>query len=452
MKNTQSLSKITVYFDTRSAKTDGTFPIKLRLYHQGKERLIPTGMSCAQHFWIFGNHKNEEFIKAMAKGEIRYVSTQLKNSQRFNNDIKRYLSYAEEVADYVLSLPRPTSVDAFRDLIEERLASPGLELKALGRKHTTLNEGFQRKIQETELGGDWGNRKAYFDALTIFHDYLKAVHGTKDIMLTDIDLSFLKGFEQYCKSDKRGYGKGMKPNSIAVHLRCLRHVLNRAISDPQDIMTREHYAFDQYKMPLNKTNKRAIDKEAVNKIRATKLIPYSAIWHHRNYWLFMFNNQGMNLIDLANLKRRQIEGNKLVYSRTKTRGKAIFTITLTEESLEILNAYRYKNMQPDELIFPFMKDLQGDHSTEYVYRTYRNRIGLHNKWLRKLAAVAKVDGKITSYVARHSWATIGFSMFESIDAVGQGLGHASDPKVTKVYAKDLALSRMDEINHAITSK
>lgn len=402
MKNTQSISKLTIYFDARSIKTDGTYPIKIRLYHHGKERLIPTGLSCASDFWIFGDQTNEEFIKAMTKGEVRYVSSRLKNSQRFNNDIKRCMSQAEDVADYVLSLHSPMPIGAFKDLIAERLASPGMELKALGRKQSTLITGFQSKIKEAELGGDWGNRKAYRDSLTIFTYFLSATHKRDDLPLTEIDLTFLRGFEQYCKSSKRGYGNGMKPNSISVHLRCLRHILNRAINDPQDILTREQYPFNQYKMPSNKTNKRAIDKDAVNKIRAVELKPFSPIWHHRNYWLFMFNNQGMNLIDLANLKRSQIEGKKLVYSRTKTRGKAIFTISLTEESLEILNAYGYSRMKPDELIFPFIKDLHGAHPAEYIYSTYRNRIGTHNKWLRKLATLAEVENKLTSYVARHS--------------------------------------------------
>lgn len=452
MKNSSSQTKITIYFDTRLARNDGSFSIKIRLYHQGKERLIPTGLACPADFWIFGNSKNEEFIRAMAKGEIRYASVQLHNSRRFNNDVRRCIDQAEEVADYVLSQPRPVSIDAFRDLIAQKFATPGVEMKNLGKRHTSLRDGFDAKIKEAELGGDWGNRKVYTDALVIWTDYLEAVHKTNNILLSEIDLTFLKGFEQYCKSDKRGNGQGMKPNSISVHLRCLRHIINRAIQDPKDVMNREYYPFTGYKLPANKTIKRAIDKEAVSKIRDVELQPNSQLWHHRNYWLFMFNNQGMNLIDLANLKRNQIEGNKLIYSRIKTRGKATFSISLTEESLEILNAYGYKKMKPEELVFPFIKDIYSTHGSEYVYATYRNRIGNHNKWLRELAKVAKVEDKLTSYVARHSWASIGFSMFESIDAIGQGLGHASDPKVTKVYAKDLTLNRMDEINHAITSR
>ena len=58
---------------------------------------------------------------------------------------------------------------------------------------------------------------------------------------------------------------------------------------------------------------------------------------------------------------------------------------------------------------------------------------------------------LTSYVARHTCASIGFEEFESIDTVGQGLGHQSDPKVTKVYARDLRKKRMDEVNTTITS-
>ncbi len=124
-------------------------------------------------------------------------------------------------------------------------------------------------------------------ALAIWDDYLEAVHKKNDMLLSEIDLTFLKGFEQYCKSEKRGKGSGMKPNFISAHLRCLRHIINRAIQDPKDVMNREYYPFAGYKLPANKTIKRAIDKEAVTKIRNVELQPNSQLWHHRNYWLFM---------------------------------------------------------------------------------------------------------------------------------------------------------------------
>ena len=114
--------------------------------------------------------------------------------------------------------------------------------------------------------------------------------------------------------------------------------------------------------------------------------------------------------------------------------------------------YDYQSLQPDDLVFPFMKDIYTTHPWEYVFATYKNRLGDHNKYLKRMAHMAGIEGPITSYVARHSWASIGFQSSESLDLVGQGLGHSSDPKVTKVYAKDLDVQRIDTINATITKR
>jgi len=63
-----------------------------------------------------------------------------------------------------------------------------------------------------------------------------------------------------------------------------------------------------------------------------------------------------------------------------------------------------------------------------------------------------LDSKLTSKVIRHTWASVGFEKFESIDTIGQGLGHTNDPKITKIYAKDLKRKRMDQVNSVITKR
>ena len=457
MKNLQE-SKATLYFDTRRALSDGSYPIKLRIYHNGKERPIPTGYSCPQEHWIYGNVENDEYLKSVERGEIKFVSSKYPNSKRTNNKLANKLSIANNFLEDNSRELANHSVDEMRDFVKEKLNDPEIEIKDIGKKNSTLTEGFKSKMDELKKGEDWGNFDIYADALEVWEDFLQRDQFKDDVEIVNIDKSLLYNFVQFCKSSKRGRkrkGKkreGMAPNSINIYLRCLRHIIKRAISDPNETMNLLIYPFTDFKWPKNETLKRATDADNLDQLRIQPVLKGTPEWDHRNYWLFMFNNQGMNLIDLAFLKRGQIEGNRLKYARTKTRGKAVFDIELTEESIEILKAYNYQNQSPDELVFPFMKDVYGKLDSRKLYKTYKNRIGDHNKYMKKLASMANIEVNITSYVARHTWASIGFEEFESLDAVGQGLGHQSDPKVTKKYAKDLKKKRMDEINKTVTKR
>lgn len=454
----QSTTRFKIILDKRKQMTNGQYKIKVRLFHQGKDTTFNTGLSCTKEHWIYGDIKNTEYKKAISKGEIRYVSTKNSASKRLNNQIEHKASLINVLLDELPQEIQTKSITELKELILHRFENPVIEVKKLDKQDSTLTVAFQKKIDECDKGEDWGNKRVYTESLNCFKGYLKN-EGIPGIRLSLIDRNFLNNFVQYCKSSKCGRIKkgtqereGMKPNSISIKLRGLRHIINRAIDDKNEVITLADYPFRGFTLPKNSTIKRAIKIDSIDKIRALKLKRFSPEWHHRNYFLFMFNNQGMNLVDLAFFKRHQVRGNRLTYERAKTRGKAVFDIELTEESLEILHMYEYEQMKTDEILFPFMKDLYGTHSSEYVFKTYKNRTGDHNKYLKRLAEMAELDTPLTSYVARHTWASVGFQKFESIDVVGQGLGHASDPKVTKVYAKDLKKDRMDEVNKSITER
>ena len=457
MKNLQE-SKATLYFDKRRPLNDGSYPIKIRIYHNGIERPIPSGYSCPEEHWIYGDLSNDEYLKSVDRGEIKFVSSKFPNSKRTNNKLANLLSIVNNFLEDNARELANHSVDKVRDFVKEKLNDPETEIKDMGKKSSTLKEGFKSKMDELEKGEDWGNFDIYEDSLNVWKDFLENDQQIDDIELVNIDKGMLNIFVQFCKSSARGRkrkGKkreGMAPNSISIPLRCLRHVINRTIDDKNEVMTLEMYPFRGFKLPKNETLKRATDVDNLDKLRILPLSKNTPEWHHRNYWLFMFNNQGMNLIDLAFLKRDQIQGKRLKYARTKTRGKAVFDIELTEESMEILKAYNYQDQSPDELVFPFMKDVYRKQDSKTLYKTYKNRTGDHNNFMKRLASMASIEVNITSYVARHTWASIGFEEFESLDAVGQGLGHQSDPKVTKKYAKDLKKKRMDEINKTVTKR
>lgn len=413
--------------------------------------------------WIFKDVQNTEYRKGLEAGVIKYVSTKHPASKRLNNKLEYLKSLAEDVLKSLRMDLKSMDVNDLKKLVQDKLENPDLiiettTIEEIDEKDSFLTPLFKLKMAECQKGGDQGTYQSYKQSLSLFLDFVNDEFKTHDIRVSKVDLQFLNTFVQYCKSEKRGVkkkgmtGEGMKPNSISVRLRSLRHIVNRAIKDKTEKITLAEYPFQDFKMPKNETPKRTIQKEDIEKLRELELKRNSAEWHHRNYFLFMFNNQGMNYVDLAYLKKEQIVDGRLMYERTKTRGTVVFNIELTPESIEILEMYNYKGLRGDELVFPILTDIYGYFDTAYTYERYKGRLKTHNKYLKKLANKIGLESKLTSYVARHTWASVGFNEFESLDVIGQGLGHINDPKVTKIYAKDLDRKRVDEVNKTITKR
>ena len=165
------------------------------------------------------------------------------------------------------------------------------------------------------------------------------------------------------------------------------------------------------------------------------------MWHSRNYFLFSFYNMGMNFMDIALLKKSNLIGDRLEYVRAKT-GKT-YSIKLQGPSLKILKLY-IKDQKPDDFIFPIvkrteladqLKDIQNDRKT-------------NNKYLKLMAEKCEINAKITSYVARHSWATIAKNLDVPISVISEGLGH-EDIKTTQIYLESFEVDVLDKANKLI---
>jgi hypothetical protein len=133
-------------------------------------------------------------------------------------------------------------------------------------------------------------------------------------------------------------------------LRPIQTLFNEAIEE--GIIPVELNPFPRYKIPKSpKTKNRALRVEDIEAIRNVELEEDSLIWNAKNYCLFMFNNMGINFMDIVKLKRSQfhkleydddgkLRGGRVSYDRSKTRSAV--SIKLTDESVRILRLYEFE--------------------------------------------------------------------------------------------------------------
>lgn len=235
------------------------------------------------------------------------------------------------------------------------------------------------------------------------------------------------------KMEAAHYGDGKGTNSLSFYMRTIRAIYNRAVK--QKLVNREYSPFIEYQIKNVDTKKRAIPLSDFTKFKNHVCKPGSPRFHAHNYFMFSFYLGGMNFIDLAYLKVSDIVSNRVEYSRSKT-GK-LFSILIPKQAQSILDYY-LPGKNPDDYVFPILESKTDEGKRRDIENQRRN----YNKLLNKIAGECGITINLSSYVARHSWATIGKLAGISIELISEGLGH-SDVKTTQIYLDSFPNAIMD---------
>lgn len=403
-------TNIVVSMDFRRKKKDGTYPLTLRLGHNASTTTIPLNISVKEADW----DESSRVIKKTYKGS--------ESVERLNNILQKRRA---EAMDIILKLNEAgklasMSMTDIRNHIVKKSLSTSFFIYT------------KRIIEELKDAKRIGTARSFKGVVAV----LKTFNKEKDLEFKDINYNYLKKFESY------HLGKGNSLNGLAVYMRSIRAIFNRAIKEA--VAEKEQYPFDSYKIKTTPTVKRALDADLLNTI-ITKDIPTTSIcFDPRNYFVASLMMYGMNFSDMAYLKKSDIVDGRIQYRRRKT--SKLYDIKITKALDEILQHYIKKN--PDSFyVFPILKretaELQ-DRDIQWARKRY-------NKKLKKLAELCEIKQNLTSYVSRHSFATQAMMLEVPINAISAMLGHSSI-KTTEIYLKSLPVKTLDDYNALIFTK
>lgn len=273
----------------------------------------------------------------------------------------------------------------------------------------------------------------------------KRYRDNKDIALREIDAEEMRSYEAYLHHTAK-----VCSNTSSFYLRILRAAYNKAVAKG---LTPQQHPFKDVYTGIAQTSKRAIPTESVSQIKrlhsVKDLTPNEEM--ARDTFLMSFYLRGISFIDLAHLRKSDLKDGYLHYTRSKT-GQRL-TIRWEKEMQDLLEKYQTQTISSPYL-FPFLvndgnksQDKSVDKMQEEM-RLYHNteaRISYH---LRKLGAKIGIKGKLTLYVARHSWATAARDNHISISVISEALGHHSEI-TTQIYLRSIKSSEVDDANAKI---
>ncbi len=250
----------------------------------------------------------------------------------------------------------------------------------------------------------------------------KAFRGNKETFFSDITPSLLKSYEGYLKE------KGKSLNTISTYMRALRSTYNRAVA--RRLAKYMPHLFNDVYTGISAPTKRALAREEVKCLTEAE-VP-DELKAAQAWFALMFLFCGMPFIDLARLRPCDVKGDMLTYGRHKTRQEV--HIRLSPEALAWIAKFACTDGSP--YLFPI---LQKDD------KNYASALRTLNKQLRKLALLVLGHSRVSSYTARHSWATIAHNEGVSISVISRALGHTSI-RTTEAYLAPLAYHRIYDAN------
>lgn len=293
------------------------------------------------------------------------------------------------------------------------------------RRDTSYGNYIQQQIVRLKRLGKIRTSETYTAAYKSFHTFIDG----QDISLDKLNANLLAEYKAYLK------GRGNSPNTISFYMRILKAVYNRAVEDG---LVEQRYPFKFVYTGVAKTIKRAISLNDIRRIKGLDLSLNPNLDFARDMFLFSFYTRGMSFIDMAHLRKKDLQNGILSYRRRKT-GQQLF-IKWEKCMQEIVNKY---SANRTEYLLPVITEQNKDNRTQYSN-------GLHrvNHLLKQIGKQSGLHMPLTMYVARHSWASIAKSCNVPIAVISEGMGHDSE-NTTQIYLASLDTSIVDKANKKI---
>ncbi len=268
--------------------------------------------------------------------------------------------------------------------------------------------------------------ETYTASLNSFRRFL----GNRNPTLDEMDSDMIRAYEAYLKQ------REVSPNSSSFYMRNLRAMYNRAIEKG---ITSQQYPFKHVYTGVEKTVKRAISLKAVKQIKEMDLSERPSLDFARDMFLFSFYTRGMSFVDMAYLRKKDLDCSILSYRRRKT-GQKLF-IKWERCMQKIVD--KYTDPLSDYLL-PIINPLcNTDERRQYIYMAHNI-----NRSLKSIGRKIKLPIPLTMYVSRHSWASIARSKNIPISVISEGMGHDSEA-TTRIYLASLDTTAIDKANSTI---
>lgn len=375
-------------------KKNGLYPIKIQVVYKRTQRFYPTGKDMSREDW-----------KALE-------ATKSKKLIIIRNDIKNSFERIEGTANLLIN--------------EGGFSFDALNMRLGASTTDTVNTAFKAKIKALETEGRAGTQMYYNSVLNSITGYKNEV-----IKFTDITPDWLRNYEKHLLKEGKTY------TTVGIYMRAIRAILNTAIAN--GCLKANQYPFkknenerNKYEIPQSEGRKLALNLQQIKSI-----FDYTdgreATERYRDLWLFSYLCNGINFYDILKLRWCNISGDKISFLRQKTirtsKKKREIQAIITPEAQIIIDRWGNPDKKPENYVFPYLEN--NDQTPMQEKKKVLDITKRANRKLKEIGKAVGIEG-LTTYSARHSYATVLKRSGSNIAFISESLGHR-DLKTTEHY-------------------
>ncbi len=396
--------KIKVILKTCRVYRNGNSPLMLRFTHNRTSKLVSLGISVEPCYW----DKETEMLTADCPDRVALQS-------RIDNAL---LSYCKKI-QRLEALDVKVDFDTLFDT--DSRYTPQL-----------VDCYFMQRIAALKQAGKINTAIKYAATRTS----LVKFHPTP-LRFEEITPDLLNGFESFL------HNAGNQPNSIATKFSVLKAVYNKAIVDKIFLCKENPFLLYKVGKHWTATRKRAIDKEDIQRLIDLEITEGHTTEYRqlaKDLFLFSYFTAGMNFGDMARLRYKDLIKGRIYYSRHKT--QKLLSFQLVPNALQIIGKYSRGNHAQEDYIFPILN--RNIHTTpQQIFNRIHKVLAKINRELKVLGEQIGLEVPLTTYVARHTYATVLKRSGVSVELISESLGH-SDLSTTQIYLDSFENSQIDE--------
>lgn len=412
-------ANVNYILDLRSTLKNGTHPVKLIVYHrQGNKR--------------YG------FVRKVALTEQDFQKVTAPRLKQENLlEIKTYLDNEKaKAAKIIKDLGDEFTYELFEALYRDKEI-----VHKAARQKQKIYALFNEHIAELKAADAIGSAEAYLTAMRSFQSF------APNLAVKDITPQFLHRYEKWITD------AGRSITTAAIYLRALRTIVN--IAKERGLIAHVNYPFGaaskkKYEIPTGRNIKKALPKEEIRMIRDAEGLSEEAAFA-RDIWMFSFYCNGMNMTDICRLKYGQIDGGFIHFLRTKTRrtqkDKTPIEVYLSEPAQEIIKNRGTKPREANRYVFPVIHDGMNAEEQHKVTHNFTRSV---NHYVVELSKKLGLSALVTTYMARHSYATLLRNQGVSVEEISENLGH-SNIATTKSYLASFPQEKKKETAEKLIS-
>lgn len=388
---------ISPYLDTRREKKTGLYPLKLRLTINRKH-----------YYWHLRDISAEDWNKINQGKYLKHLSH---DALEIQDQIKKAQDIIEKL--------RPFTLSAFKREWEKDIID-----------RTNIYALFKEKIKTLNQEGRFGTERTYKNTLAAierFSDYRSANKAM--LPLVDIDIQWLSEFESWMLDE------GKSETTVGIYCRNIRALFNQEISAGTINANTYPFGKSKYTIPHSKGRKMALGDSELKAIFEHQPLTEGETRAH-NFWKLLYMLNGINLKDLAYLDYTKLEPDQIYFAREKTKrankgNKEDIVVPLIKPAKKLINELKVQRTENNNLVFDL---IDGYATPEQKHHQTIQAVKTINKYMARIGSELGIKNRITTYTARHSYATKLKRENTPYEVIRENLGHKSLATTEKYLA------------------